>query len=192
MTRCSRSPIGRSMRSWRTSWATALLLAALPATADWSEFAPDHGRFTVQMPGAPARERHARFTPVGYVYQDKYWLRVNDVLLAVEMHDLPTVASALLSDDSILDQAQQGLLSDVNGTLLEGRPLVFQGAPAREFTYRLPGKARLEERVLVVLIAKRLYIVTGMARAPGSDPDVARFFDSFRCWPESAAADADS
>jgi hypothetical protein len=136
------------------------------------------------MPGAPARERQARLTPVGYVYQDKYWLRENDVLLAVEMHDLPAVASVLLSDDSILDQAREGLLSDVRGTLLEGRSLVFQGAPAREFVYRLPGKARLEERVLAVLIGRRLYLVTGMARAPANDPDVARFFASFRCWRE--------
>jgi hypothetical protein len=136
------------------------------------------------MPGAPAREQHARLTPVGYVYQDKYWLREGDVLLAVEMHDLPAVASALLSDDSILDQAREGLLSDVHGTLLESRSLVFQGAPARAVTYRLPGKARLAERVLAVLIARRLYIVTGMARAPDTDPDVARFFASFRCWRE--------
>jgi hypothetical protein len=139
------------------------------------------------MPRAPARERTARLTPVGYVYQDKYWLRERDVLLAVEMHDLPAVASALLSEDSILDQARESLLSDVNGTLLEGHSFVFQGAPAREFTYRLPGEARLAERVLAVLIGRRLYLVTGMARAPTTDPDVARFFDSFRCWPESEA-----
>jgi hypothetical protein len=137
------------------------------------------------MPGEPALERHARLTPVGYVYQDKYWLREGDVLLAVEMHDLPAVAAALLSDDSILDQAREGLLSDVKGTLLEGRDLVFQGAPAREFIYRLPGKARLAERVLAVLVGSRLYLVTGMARAPAADPDVARFFTSFRVWSES-------
>jgi hypothetical protein len=140
------------------------------------------------MPGEPALERHARLTPVGYVYQDKYWLRENDVLLAVEVHDLPRVASALLSDDSILDQAREGLLADVKGTLIEGRSLVFQGAPAREFTYRLPGRARLVERVLAVLIGRRLYLVTGMARAPASDPDVGRFFASFRCWPEPETA----
>jgi hypothetical protein len=158
----------------------------LPASADWSEFSPDHGRFAVLMPAAPSREQHARLTPVGYVYENKYWMRVNDVLLAVEMHDLPAIASALLSDDSILDQARAGLLADVDGTLLEGRSLVFQGEPAREFTYRLPGRARLAERVLAVLIGSRLYLVTGMARAPDSDPDVARFFDSFRCWREGA------
>ena len=32
------------------------------------------------------------------------------MLLAVEVHDLPAVAAALLSDDSILDQAREGLL----------------------------------------------------------------------------------
>ncbi len=77
-------------------------------------------------------------------------------------------------------------MRDVDGTLIEGNSIEFGGEPARDFRYRLPGKAALEERVIAVLVDTRLYLVTGMARAPASQPDLARFFASFRCWPEGA------
>jgi hypothetical protein len=182
----------RSSRAWcakaaerrapRVALLVALVLAAVPACADWSAFAPEGARFAVEIPGAPAIEHDAHWTPVGSVRMTKYWLRAGDVLLAVELHEIPAVAARLVSDDMILDQARDSLLSDVGGTLLESRALENTGAPAREFVYRLPGRAQLAERVLAVLVGTRLYLVTGMARAPGSDPEVARFFASFRWW----------
>jgi hypothetical protein len=156
--------------------------------SEWTPFAPRDGRFAVELPGAPKVESDSHWTPVGSIAMTKYWLRAGDALLAVEMHDIPPVAAALISDDRILDQARESLLHDVRGTQLEGKSLTYRGAPARDFSYRLPGEAGLEERVLAVLVASRLYLVTGMARDPASDPDVARFFASFRCWRELRAA----
>ena len=179
----------KSSRTWSAravrAAGLALAVAAIAARArDWPVFAPADGRFTVELPGQPMVERSSHWTPVGSVEMTKYWLRVADALLAVEMHDIPPVASALISDDRILDEARDGVLHDMNGTQLEGKSFTYHGAPAREFRYRLPGAARLEERVLAVLVNRRLYIVAGMSREPASDPDVARFFASFRCWGE--------
>ena len=179
----------RSSRTWCVTTAERALriglfvaLAVTTARADWSPFAPEGARFTVELPGAPNVERDAHWTPVGSVRMTKYWVRAGDALLAVELHEIPSVASALISNQRILDQARDSLLSDVGGTLLESRALENSGAPAREFVYRLPGRAQLAERVLAVLVDTRLYLVTGMARAPDSDPEVARFFASFRWW----------
>jgi hypothetical protein len=190
----------RSWRAWcaktaerralRRAWLLALALAAVPAHAEWSAFAPDGARFAVELPEAPAIERDSTWTPVGSVHMTKYWLRVGDALLAVEQHDIPPVAASFISDEMILDQARDSLLRDVDGTLIESRAVEFQGAPARDFRYRLPGEARLEERVLAVLVERRLYLVTGMARAPGADPQVVRFFGSFRCWREMVSGEA--
>ena len=120
--------------------------------------------------------RSARFA------MTKYWLRVGDALLAVELHDIPAVAAALVSDDRILDQARDSLLRDVGGTLVESRAVEFSGAPARDFRYRLPGEAQLEERVLAVLVDTRLYLVTGHGARAGSA--IPR---SHHLWPRSAA-----
>jgi hypothetical protein len=183
----------RSSRTWSAIRAEALLglafaLAAFAGVAaragEWAKFEPNGGRFAVELPGTPAVERDSTWTPVGYVYMTKYWLRVDNALVAVEIHDIPPVASALITDDTILDQARDALLRDVDGTLLDGKTTVFEGAPARDFLYRLPGEARLVERVLAVLVDRRLYLVTGMGRAPGTDPEISRFFASFDCWRE--------
>src|SRR5262245_50125039 len=190
-------PLWRSSRTWCARAGSLLVLAALAsrahaaeAPAEWSVFAPEGERFAVELPGKPAVERDSHWTPVGSVAMTKYWLRAGDALRAVELHDTPAVAAALVSDDRILDQARDSLLRDVHGTLIEGRVLEFQGEPARDFRYRLPGPARLEERVLAVLVDTRLYLITGMARAPASDPEVARWFASFRCWRNGAPASA--
>jgi len=185
----------RSSRAWCAKTAELLALAALLVGAaapvgEWAVFEPRDGRFAVEMPGAPAVERDSHWTPVGRIAMTKYWLRVGDALLAVELHDIPAVAAALVSDDRILDQARDSLLRDVRGTLIEGRVLEFSGAPARDFRYRLPGQAQLEERVLAVLVDTRLYLLTGMARAPVSDPGVEHLFASFRCWREGGSGPA--
>jgi len=185
----------RSSRAWCATTAELLALAALLVGAaapagEWAEFAPRDGRFAVELPGVPAIERDSHWTPVGSIAMTKYWLRAGDALLAVELHDLPAVAAALVSDDRILDQARDSLLRDVGGTLVESRTVEFSGAPARDFRYRLPGAAQLEERVLAVLRDTRLYLITGMARAPASNPEVAHLFASFRCWREGGSGPA--
>src|SRR5688572_493 len=55
--------------------------------SSWPVFAPDGGRFSVELPAAPTVERDSTWTPVGSVEMTKYWERVGDALLAVEVHD---------------------------------------------------------------------------------------------------------
>jgi hypothetical protein len=179
---CAKTP--ERCAAWRVALVALAAFTGAPARADWTAFEPAQGRFAVALPGVPSVERDTHFTPVGSIAMTKYWLRVGGALLAVEMHDLPPVAAAMLSDETILDQARDSLLREVHGTLIDERSLAFLGEPAREFRYRLPGEVALVERVLAVLVGTRLYLVTGMARDPASDPDVARFFASFRCWRE--------
>src|SRR4029453_14135517 len=88
--------------------------------SEWARFEPSDGRFAVEMPGVPAVERDAHWTPGGSITMTKYWLRAGDALLAVEMHDIPPVAAAIISDDRILDQARESLLDDGQDTLFEG------------------------------------------------------------------------
>src|SRR5262245_236234 len=100
--------------------------------SEWTAFAPDGGYFAVELPGPPAVEGDSHWTPVGTIAMTKYWLRVGDALLAVEVHDIPPVAAALVSNDRILDEARDSVVRDMRGSLIEGRALEVQGAPARD------------------------------------------------------------
>jgi len=165
--------------------AFASALAAAPAPAarageGWTVFAPPGGGFRIEVPGTPRRESEQRFTPVGSVRETKYWLEVDGAELAVETHDVPPLAAALMSDATILDQARDGVVDNEGGELIQTRALTVQGAPAREFTYRYPGEPVRLERVLTVLMGSRIYLITGTCAEPAAHPAVARFFASFR------------
>jgi hypothetical protein len=167
-----------------------VLGVALPAWAEtWKRFAPPGGGFSIEMPGEPSSERDEHFTPVGSVVETKHWLAVEGAELAVETHDIPTLAAAMMSDAMLLDQARDGVIENEGGTAITSHELEFEGAPARAFTYRYPGEPLRLERVLTVLVGARIYLLTGTGADPSGHPAVARFFDSFTF---AAQLDADA
>lgn len=166
----------------RRALGLALLAFAVASSASaetWQRFAPQGGGFSIELPGEPRFERDDRFTPVGSVVETKYWLAVEGAELAVETHDIPTLAAAMMSDALLLDQARDGVIGNEGGTAITSRDLEFEGAPARAFTYRYPGEPVRLERVLTVLVGARIYLLTGTGADPFTHPAVARFFDSF-------------
>jgi hypothetical protein len=146
---------------------------------DWQAFAPPGGGFRIEMPGEPLREIAERLTPIGIVRETKYWLAIDSVELAVETHDVPTLAAALMGQDALLDRARSGVIDNEEGIPLGSRELVFQGAPARRFTYRYPGRPPRQELAMTVLVGSRIYLLTGTGSDPVSHPIVRRFFASF-------------
>jgi hypothetical protein len=146
---------------------------------DWVPFSPPDGGFSVELPGTPRTERDAHLTPLGSVRETKHWLRVDGAELSVETHDIPILAAAMMSDAMLLDRARDGVIENEGGTPLASRDVTFQGAPAREFTYRYPGEPARLERALTVLVGSRIYLLTGTGANPVAHPGVRRFFDSF-------------
>jgi len=160
-----------------------ILLLGAPAAADpetWRPFSPPGGGFRIELPGEPVRESEDRFTPGGSVRETKWWLAVPGAELSVETHDLPALATWMMSADALLDRARDGVIADDGGEALASSDVLVQGAPARSFTWRYPGELVRLERGLTVLVGSRLYLLTGTGPDPASHPAVARFFDSFR------------
>lgn len=187
--------MSRPERRWRAlAGAAALLLCAGPVAAagpaappeGWIVFSPEGGRFRIEIPAEPLPETGSRFTPVGPVEERKWWLVANEVELAVETHDVPTLGAALTSDDAILDRARDGVIASKGGSPLDSRALEVQGAPAREFRYAIPASATAPAReglARTILVGRRVYLLTGTAaETPELHPAVLRFFASFRFW----------
>jgi hypothetical protein len=151
----------------------------------WSVFESEAGRFRVELPGEPRLEQSERSTLLGAVSEARYILRLGDIAVVVETHDIPRIATRIVPTRTILDRTRSGVLEDMEAQLVASSEIALQGYPARDFTYRLPSDPPQLERAIAVLVGNRIYLVTGVApEAPGARPDIARFFASFRFWPE--------
>ena len=153
--------------------------------AEWRVFASQAGRFQVEFPEHPRLRERERGTPLGSVVETKHIVDLADEThVAIEVHDMPWLATRLVPSRSILSQVQSGVLEDTNASLIESREASHQGEPAVDFTFRLPN-LRIE-RALAILVDSRLYILTGRApdRTPDEDAIIRRFFGSFEFWRE--------
>lgn len=177
----------------------ALGFSARPASAgppsprsagSWRSFVSETGRFQVELPADPLEEPdEEHFTLLGPVTGEKYTLRSGDLVLAVEVRDIPALARTLVPTDSILEKTREGVIDDMGAVEVQERHVTLGGLPARDFVYRIPGQPPVFERALAVLVGRRLYLVTGQAAGrPGSSPELEHFFGSFRFWSEGRGA----
>jgi hypothetical protein len=172
---------------WICVAATARDLEPPERAPDASEeisFSPPEGRFRAALPTQPVVSGSFRRTFLGKIVEKRYAVNVGDTRVAVELYDLPQVAAILLTEDSILDRARDGLLENVGGRAIAARETSHQSFPAREVTYELADRPARIERALLVLIEPRLYIALASWPSASSAPPAAeRLFESFEIWP---------
>jgi len=160
--------------------------AAQRADASWRSFVSEAGRFRIELPADPVvTPDEERFTLLGPVTGELYRVQLDDLVLAIEVRDLPRLAETLVPADRILESTRDGVLSDLDAVEIRRSDRSHQGLPARDFVYRIPEQPAAFERALAVLAGGRLYLLTGKAAGqPDASPEIRRFFASFRLWGE--------
>jgi hypothetical protein len=162
---------------------TVAFVAAGMAEPEWPQFRSERGRFAVKLPGSPEEIRGRRATLGGFVHWAEYIAKRGATEFRVEYHDLPWLATFLLSTDGLLDRARDGLVSEEHGHELSSGVASVQGHPAREVSFRIPAEQDLSGDALLVLVGERLYVVVAMG--PQTQRDVSAldvFFRSFEVW----------
>ena len=150
-----------------------------PGAASWTHFRSDEGRFEVTLPRSPVRETISRDTWLGAVTESKYSAERDGTVFAVEHHDLPRAAATLVPAGAILRRARNGILADEDGRELAWKDCTLAGREARELTYEVPGDPPYVEKLVLLLVGSRLYIVgAGSSETDPRDHHTA-FFDSF-------------
>ena len=163
--------------------AVWMMAAAGAAELEWPRFRSESGRFAVQLPESPEEVRDTRVTLGGIVHWSEYLARRDATEFRVEHHDLPWLATFLLSSDALLKRAKDGLVEEENGHELSGAVLSVQGYPAREVSFRVPAEQDLGGDALLVLVGSRLYVVVALGpQAERDDSARERFFHSFEVW----------
>jgi len=162
----------------------ALVPLAVAGEADWMTFTSKDGGFSVLMPGTPTFTATTDHTVVGAVIENLYSLETSSATFSAEYTDLPGVATFFESDDSLYDDAKEGLLKRTGGKLISYYGIEQAGITGKEIQCVIPaaGKLPLQRlRARFLLKEKRLYVPS--ITIPGGkkdDPLFARYLDSFR------------
>jgi hypothetical protein len=163
--------------------ALACTLLACPAhalTDDWVIHRSQTGRFRVLLPAAPSIDHTTHPTLIGPIRQTRETTATDRLGLVVEHHLLPMIATLLMPDSVILDQAVDSLIEDVNGNPQSDRSLSWQGYSGREVRYEIAGPPDMLEQALFVLVGRRLYLVLATWPSDGAaPPELPNFFHSF-------------
>jgi hypothetical protein len=148
------------------------------AQADWQVYRSNEGRYSVQLPEAPAKASQN--------------LRANTAnnVLALKTSDGSYMVSYVDSDgfdddrnkiEAILDNACRGAATNAGATTLRAEPLIRNGFVGRSVRFR--GRDGTQYRGLVFLAGTRLYQVYASGEASWvAGKDVDRFLNSFRMW----------
>jgi hypothetical protein len=150
------------------------------AESEWQAFSPPGGLCSVQMPGKPRFQAQQMPTPVGPIDLKMHLVerKHEDITFALAFCDYP--AGAIKGNvQAAFDGVQEGAARNVQGRVVNQRPIDLQGFAGREVEIQAPGKGTVVVRY--VIVRNRLYqlMVAGRWVRPGQ-VDVQRFFFSFQ------------
>ena len=141
--------------------------------ASWNEFSPQHGGFSVLMPGTPKKE--TKTNPDGST-DHSFSLTSDDSAFLIHYSDIPNIGN--LSKEEItklLDLGLDDFAKNAKAKLITTKDVALDDYPGKEFEFTV--SEGINGKGLIYLVKNRLYIVVGMTTQPDN---VQRFLDSFR------------
>lgn len=143
---------------------------------NFSEFVSKEGRFKASFPGKPKEKTQS---VLGMKIR-MFMVEEKDGVFGVAYIDLPGGNAKNVSADSILSNARNGMLKNVNATLVKEDHITLQGKyPGREIKAEVPTK-NAEMYCSIYLVEGRAYQVLILGKSEWLNSDKARkFLNSF-------------
>jgi hypothetical protein len=160
-----------------------LLTLAIPsagAQLEWKEFAPKDGSFTVLFPGTPTEHKKTIMPPGGAVEVLLFEVAVSDGgKFVVGYSEFPAASIKPGTEDKRLDNARDGAVASIKGTLVRQKNLLLGKYPGRELLIKMDGKTMVVMRLYAV--KNRLYQL-GAIGSEGvvTSRDAEKFLTSFQ------------
>ena len=147
----------------------------------WTRFTSETGRFSVLVPGEPSLLERKTTTIIGTLNEWKYLVPLADGAFSVGFHDLPPIAMLLAPTRVVLSRTRDQILTGTEGTEISFVEYDFDGHPGRILAYEAENSEYRYEEVRMILVGRRLYLLTAGRPALEADRSLMdRFFDSFR------------
>jgi len=157
------------------------LAASLRQTDDgWETVRAPDGSFSVLMPGTPEHEQtDATSLAFGKVRANILMLEQGQWGYTVSWVDYPTGSYADADLDASLDEARNGAVEGVQGTLLGEEHITIQGYPGRRIRVA-PAAPQASAIMTMLAVGDRLYSLSVVCPKEQSfSPKITKFLDSF-------------
>jgi hypothetical protein len=146
----------------------------------WQAFTSDEGRFTVQMPGTPAKQSQEMIGTTMNLFS----VEGPELMYGIGYADLPIPGierESAAQIDKRLNGAVQGSVNNIQGKLTrQGNITLIGKYPGKEYEADLPqGRGIIRSRVYIVKQRLYMLMVAGKPNLVKSD-DTKKFFGSFQ------------
>jgi|GEM_PF-643709 len=164
---------------------TAEPIATIGSTSDqWQTFSSKEGGFSLLLPGQPKEQRQPINTATGSVDAIMYITEVGNTAFGAGFSDFPGSASNV-DPQQVLAGARDGAAKNVNGTVVDEKPIELAGHPGLEIAVEIPAAAAVPGGAMyrgrIYLVGNRLYQVIYVALKNDDKPDeYHKLFDSFQ------------
>ena len=156
--------------------------------SSWQEFRSTEGRFTALFPGSPRSQNLSVPTAIGAVTANMVLLDSSDGAVGVMYADYPWTLIQQGNVDKMLDGARDGAVANVNGRLVEEKPISLLDAPGREYLIQIKETAFCRSRIY--LVKNRLYIVQALgSKERVQSKEAEKFLNSFEFQKDNQQSD---
>jgi hypothetical protein len=148
--------------------------------SDWEEFTSTAGRFSVVMPGAPVEQTQVVETDAGAVDLYMYLVDKGTAAYIAGYADYPQELISQTDTQTLLQNARDGALANVGGSLMNERSISLDGHAGLEIEVETS-----DPPTQVAYLVARFYLVenrlyqTLVVTLNNASSDTERFLDSF-------------
>jgi hypothetical protein len=151
-----------------------LLMAGRMAAQDWTDFSSAEGRFSILMPAKAATGSFDLKTGSIKVTVHTFTALSQSIMVMCGYYDFP---SPRQDPEKVFDEARDGSIRNVRGTLLTEDKLAKDGYSGRRFRAAGSGNVFIDEEIY--LIGQRFYLITITTSTKTPNANIEKVFDSF-------------
>jgi hypothetical protein len=154
-----------------------------PAAAEWVEYKPDGGGYSVEMPGAWTTKVEEVDTAIGKLRSPVATVVAGDRAYMTMYTKYPENHVKSQSATAILDGAREGALANIKGKLRKEDQVMVSNFPGREIIIEAPNGLVLVNRYFLMELTLVQALVAGPTNVD-SDSNTRRYLDSLKALPK--------
>jgi hypothetical protein len=131
--------------------------APVQAQAQWTEFVPATGLFSIQLPGRPKEQVGTMKTAAGDAKSTQYQFETSSAFFVIGVTEFPPGSTSKQLPQTVLDGARDGALANIRGKASEDIQVFLAGPASRKGAF--PGRQIVADVPPDLILRARIFLV---------------------------------